>query len=139
MSIDAYDTSIKYKSLKRNIKLELIKQRLAYLKEQTDLNNEINNKARVYLKNDIYNSPTKPKLSKTTSTLKSKINRDLIKYVRLRESYMQHANYWQQLWLFTDNPLYEHGKLSLKESELLPQLAFFNLNFIYLNRTVSRF
>jgi hypothetical protein len=39
----------------------------------------------------------------------SKINSELINYVKLRERYMQHANYWQQIWLFTDNPIFEYG------------------------------
>ena len=42
----------------------------------------------------------------------SKINSELINYVKLRERYMQHANYWQQIWLFTDNPIFEYGTTS---------------------------
>ena len=39
----------------------------------------------------------------------SKINNDLISYVKLRQNYMQHDNYWKQSWVFTDNPVYEYG------------------------------
>lgn len=39
----------------------------------------------------------------------SKVNRDLIEYVRFRETYLGHINYWEQIWLFTDNPIYEYG------------------------------
>lgn len=39
----------------------------------------------------------------------SKVNRDLIEYVKFRETYLGHINYWEQIWLFTDNPIYEYG------------------------------
>ena len=49
-------------------------------------------------------------LSKTNI---SKVNRDLIEYVKFRETYLEHINYWEQIWLFTDNPIYEYGNLKL--------------------------
>ena len=39
----------------------------------------------------------------------SKIITDLINYVKSREKFIQHANYWHQIWLFTDNPIFEYG------------------------------
>ena len=42
----------------------------------------------------------------------SKVNRDLIEYVKFRETYLGHINYWEQIWLFTDNPIYEYGNSS---------------------------
>ena len=39
----------------------------------------------------------------------SKINNDLISYVKLRQNYMQHDNYWKRSWVFTENPVYEYG------------------------------
>ena len=61
-----------------------------------------------FAKSDIMN-----RMSTNSSNI-SKINSDLINYVRLREKYMQHANYWQQTWLFTDNPIYEYGNQCFK-------------------------
>jgi hypothetical protein len=39
----------------------------------------------------------------------SKPRRTLRRFVNYRQNYMHHASYWQQLWLFTDNPIYEYG------------------------------
>jgi hypothetical protein len=54
----------------------------------------------------------------------SKINNDLISYVKLRQNFMQHDNYWKQSWVFTDNPVYEYGKNKKRRTTTLPIPSF---------------
>lgn len=115
-------------------KLKQLKHNVDLLKQQTSLNNETNKKTRILLQSlkepkllltqqqQQHHSLNKSDIKQTRTNLKrqehsnrnrnniSKINSDLINYVKLRERYMQHANYWQQIWLFTDNPIFEFGK-----------------------------
>lgn len=118
------------KSLPNKIeKIKLIKKNLEYIKQQTNLNNELNRKTRVVLTNlnNINEKLNKQEIVKKKSNENfnnnnnniSKINSDLIKYVKLRERYIKHANYWQQIWLFTDNPIFEYGTRLISLSILL--------------------
>lgn len=120
-------------------KIKCLKENLKILKQQTRLNNEKNEKNRDLLqsfskideklaierklgnkeniiainkksvKNECLNSTDCLKSSENTPRFISKVNRDLIEYVKFREAYMKHLNHWQQIWLFTDNPIYEYG------------------------------
>ena len=99
------------------------------LQQQTNLNNELNRKTRVVLTNlnNINEKLNKQEIVKKKSNENfnnnnnniSKINSDLIKYVKLRERHIKHANYWQQIWLFTDNPIFEYGTRLISLSILL--------------------
>ena len=113
------------------------KERLSQFRKQTLENNELNAKARNALRDLIgfenVNEPAKPKAlvskkettkNKNNSTVRdytelaiqlltSKTKRTLRSYVKYRRDYMQHTNYWQQIWLFTDNPIYEYGNNKL--------------------------
>ncbi len=127
--------------------LKCLKESLKIYKQQTKLNNEVNEKSRQLLQsletgqknskqhqreyglkpptrnkeNSRLNScqatkrsPKRPEVysSATLNKNVSKVNRDLIEYVKFRETYLEHVNHWQQIWLFTDNPIYEYGNLS---------------------------
>lgn len=102
----------------KKAKLNFYKQKLAVYQEQTELNNRLNSKTRLLLLNSSNSCSSFSNISKSKSNsifLKNSksyyscTSSNLVKYCRLRETYMQHANYWQQLWLFTDNPIYEYG------------------------------
>ena len=114
---------------------------LSNVKSQVDLNRELNKKTAEFLNNFKASSNTKFNslssshkensirkqelfnLSKSAHKKRtdilslnkniSKINNDLISYVKLKQNYMQHDNYWKQSWLFTDNPIFEFGNLLL--------------------------
>lgn len=111
-------------------KIKCLKENLKLFKQQTQTNNEINEKNRELLKG-LTKADTKTTKNKensyqrapwnsgkfkncTDSKNVSKVNRDLIEYVKFRETYLQHVNHWQQIWLFTDNPIYEYGSLIKK-------------------------
>lgn len=115
-------TTIKSKpcllSIDMNSSRHLMRQRIEELKAQTRLNTELNAKARIQLASLKGNSENLSSSGHTRSKCIKKshtnINRQaLVDYVTRRECYMQHVNYWQQIWLFTDNPIYEYGTLSL--------------------------
>ena len=119
-------------------KLKYLKE-VSNVKSQLDTNNELNRNAMNILDNlkPLHKAPlvvtsvaasqdTRKRenapISQATSVSKkrlldtlnlnrniSKINSELISYVRLRQNHMQHDNYWKQSWLFTDNPIYEFG------------------------------
>ena len=102
-------------------KLKYLKE-LSNVKSQINLNNELNQKTLILLDNLKCPTPIAKHQENNQNTFKkrleilslnrniSKINNDLINYVRLRQNYMQHDTYWKQSWLFTDNPVYEFGK-----------------------------
>ena len=136
--VNESENKCKLKLHKSNDKLKFFKENIKILRQQTEQNNEINSRNRTLLNtlgqtnvlakkhvlvkerhhvdqhNDKENTQFKcltksPRSGKNLTKNISKINKDLINYVKFRETYMQHSNYWQQIWLFTDNPIYEFG------------------------------
>lgn len=94
-------------------KKKLIKQRISLYKSQTEKNNNLNAQCRQILSGLSQNTRQENYLIKSRApTVLHKTN-NLIKYVSLREQYIQHSNYWQKNWSFTINPIYENGKLNL--------------------------
>jgi hypothetical protein len=98
-------------------------ENISDIKAQTKLNNELNKNARSILESFNKNSNKLNDISNLEKSVnnklanesfirynKSKINNDLINFVRHRKSHMQHLSYWKQEWLFTDNPSYNYGK-----------------------------
>jgi hypothetical protein len=114
------------KNSELNTRMDYLKEKIGQFKRQTELNNELNIKARnklVEMTGQVENFPDnrtkKSDLSVKKSLadfneiasqlLSSKSKRTLRSYVNYRQNYMHHASYWQQIWLFTDNPIYEYG------------------------------
>jgi flagellar biosynthesis component FlhA len=100
------------------LRKKCLAENISDTKAQTKLNNELNRNARLILEslnknsNKLYDiSNVNRKLTNESITHKSisKINNDLINFVRHRKSHMQHLSYWKQEWLFTDNPSYNYG------------------------------
>jgi hypothetical protein len=95
---------------------EHFKEKLNSIKKQNKLNEQLLSQTKNLLNGLLSESNCKEKLNRSKlcdkhsfMPLISRVNIDLIKYVKLKENYMQHNNYWHQMWLFTDNPLCEYG------------------------------
>jgi len=136
MKIDLSDN--KNTSYLKGLK-EHLKEKLIFYEMQIDSSNQLNRVAKSILNSYNYKGQSKELLAKSKSLFpKEKRNSshtskigskraakqgrtsgcDLINYVKLRQTYMQHANYWHQVWLFTENPLFQfdndsNGKFSI--------------------------
>ena len=109
-------TTIKSKpcllSIDMNSSRHLVRQRIEELKTQTRLNTELNAQARIQLASLKGGSENLPSTTRSKCIKRPHTNKNrqvLVDYVTHRECYMQHVNHWQQIWLFTDNPIYEYG------------------------------
>ncbi|RMZ95908.1 amyloid beta A4 precursor -binding family B member 2-like isoform X1 [Brachionus plicatilis] len=88
-------------------KIKLVKERISLYKYQAELNNHLNAQCRQVLNSLSQNTrPEKYPVKSSASRAPQKTN-NLIKYVGSREHYIQHSNYWQQIWSFTFNPIYK--------------------------------
>lgn len=123
---------------------EHLKEKLIFYEKQIDSSDQLNRMAKSILNSYNNNNkdrtkellaklktsfPKEKKNSSQTSKIGSKraakqdrTSCDLINYVKLRQTYMQHANYWHQVWLFTENPLFQfdndlNGKFSKYKSK----------------------
>jgi hypothetical protein len=108
---------------------EHLKEKINFYEKQIVSSNQFNRTAKLILNSSNYEDQTSKHLARLNNSITnekrnsfqtSKINskrpikqarttRDLINYVKLRQTYMQHENYWHQVWLFTENPLFEFG------------------------------
>jgi len=122
--------------------LKCLKENLKIYKQQTKINNEVNEKSRQLLKilaksqgitehsqlrnvlksksnsnkenfylncNQKKNLQDRPEIYSNINKNVSVVNPNLIEYIKYRKNYLQHVNYWQQIWIFTENPIYEYG------------------------------
>ena len=91
-------------------KITFLQQEISFYKQQTDLNNKLNTKCRQVLNSLSQNTPlVTNKLSVNKSKLETQ-NNDLVNFISLRQHFIQHSNYWNQIWSFTHNPNYDYGK-----------------------------
>jgi hypothetical protein len=129
MTVDflSYKSSPKHKIASNNYKnknsliMQEFRQKLAEIREQNKLNKHINQWTRAALSNIIGLENTHSKIEPVSYNNRklneiendylpsSKTRQKLRNFVAYRQNFMQHANYWQQIWLFTDNPVYEYG------------------------------
>lgn len=89
-------------------KIKFLQQEIYFYKQQTILNNKLNTKCRQALHSLSQNTPQINK----HSVIKPKVvtqNNDLVNFVSLRQHFIQHSNYWNQIWSFTHNPNYDYG------------------------------
>lgn len=92
---------------------KLIRERICLYKSQAEKNNNLNAQCRQILNSLSQNTRQEKYLIKPNKPTILQNTNNLIKYVSLREHYFQHSNYWQKIWSFTLNPIYENGKLNL--------------------------
>jgi hypothetical protein len=103
--------------------LEHFKEKLNSIKKQNRLNEQLLSQSKNLLNQLLSGSNSSSNFKENSNNISiahdkhsqtpliSRVNIDLIKYVKLKENYMQHANYWHQMWLFTDNPLCGYGNV----------------------------
>lgn len=105
-----------------NHKIKQIREKIFLYKSQAEINNQLNAQCRQVLNSLCQNTRQENYPVKSSAFKVPHKTNNLIKYVSLRQHYIQHSNYWQQIWSFTSNPIYESGKLnpnySLKKSNL---------------------
>lgn len=146
---------------------EHLKEKLAFYETQIDSSNQLNRMTKSILNSYNNKDQSKELLTKLKTTFPkekrnisqtSKIGSkratkhgrtscDLINYVKLRQTYMQHTNYWHQVWLFTQNPLFQfdsdlNGKFSKKKKTFLLLLKILRSNmlfifYLFLTRIIS--
>jgi hypothetical protein len=83
-----------------------IRARINYFKEQTQVNNQLNNNARTHLMNIYKNEPSC--CSRLIITKKSPLKFSSSSHAGF--SLVEHPSYWHKFWSFNDNPIYEYGK-----------------------------
>lgn len=92
-----------------NRNLNYLKEKLISLRQQTELNNQLNIKAKSIL-NGIYipHQQSSPLPHKKLNHYRSDKENCGLSSCR-PVNFSHHVNYWQQLWLFNDNPMFEYG------------------------------
>jgi hypothetical protein len=95
--------SSKYYNLKAN-KCAYIKAKLDEIRKQTQTNNQLNERTKLLLLDNLKTSNIISKSEQKNSLFNSQ------KCQNYKMKYSKHNSYWQQMWSFSDNPLFEYGK-----------------------------
>jgi hypothetical protein len=133
--------------------IKLLKEKIDLFRKETILNNELNKKTRDVLASLSINNKTvkiqdkrplyafsksncfhssKIKHNHTTTTTTNRNNNICNQNLYIND-YVNHTSYWQPIWMFTDNPLYEYGNDIFKREKRNYILFFFNFLIYLLN------
>ncbi|CAF0713738.1 unnamed protein product, partial [Brachionus calyciflorus] len=118
-----------------NKKINLLKTKISFYKQETELNNQLNNKCRQVL-NNLSTNTQSINLSKHSDYTKNKKLNDLKQIINsncLRKHFTQHySGYWKNIWSFTNNPIYEYETFEGFEN---PFYAYLNTKENYYKMT----
>jgi hypothetical protein len=120
--------------------IKLLKEKIELFRKETILNNEINKKTRDILAslniNNSHNDKTSSndkrplytysksncfhlsKIKHNNHSMSYNTNNTSYKQNRYINDYVNHRSYWQPIWMFTDNPIYEFGNDLHKKKKL---------------------